>query len=72
MVIIKEDFDNKKFYGSNYNSNDNTSDYNVFEVSWVSKEDKDNGIIGNCYDDAKIISSYLAICYNRFIGEENN
>lgn len=37
-------------------------------IDYITKEEKKKGIKGRCIDDANVISKYLAVCYNRFLG----
>lgn len=68
MVICKEDKTNNKIIVRDVTSFDEP--YDLFSIDYLTKEDKDAGKIGICYDDAKIITSYLSTCYNRFLGED--
>lgn len=37
-------------------------------ISFITKKEKNDGVSGRCKDDANVISRFLAISYNRFLG----
>lgn len=57
------DKDNKK-----YNIINNRTGELLCSIDYITKEEKKKGIKGRCIDDANVISKYLAVCYNRFLG----
>lgn len=69
MVISKLDKDNNRVLVNDITSYDKP--FTLFHIDYITREQRDSGEVGLCFDDAKIIAQYLAKCYNMFIGEED-